>query len=396
MKSIGDFAVKIFADFDTKSLKSGAGKVASAGKSIAKAWGVGAAAAGGYFAMASRVAEADANLARQADMLGMSVEKLSQYRNAFELAGAAAENADSIFENLTEQKIGAWFGEADFETLALAGIRPEAFKDPVSAIEALRKAFKNMTKEQRLYFAKKLPVGTDALKLLAAEEKEYQRIMRLAKETAVQADHTKKARAMDESVTSLGQTWQQTKREIVYGAEKPMSDLINTIKSVLTDEEFLASLREFIKLITKMLEILVSKLPDVINALKPFVKALTVMFGGGGIGDAISAMQTEKTKSALKKDIRKERKVIAATAMGAAESASAAAKSRGAAFAGAGRHFMIPPSAAANTNNVTKIANVNINVDGGDPQNVANAVKKELVTVFEGEVEVNQNKAVVN
>jgi len=286
-KSIGDFYVNIMPKFDEKNVKKGSmslGKMSS-GVGILTTGVVDAGA--GVFNFTWRVAESNLELQRSARLLGQTESQLQKNRDMFELAGGEAKSYDDTVKGIMKTIQGAKFGQADFQTLGLAGVDIAAFKDPVKGLDAMRSAFSRMNTEQRLFFGERLGLSEDALLVITQTNKQWFENNKLAsKRMKLSKGEQKNLRELVIANRQLNQTFDQTKKELAAKLAPGQARLSRTFTEMLEDPEIKSSIENLAQTITMLTGIIIKNI-DIVTDLIFALKATQI---AGKVGGALGLL----------------------------------------------------------------------------------------------------------
>lgn len=185
-----------------------------------------------------------------ADVAGVTTKALQQFGGAIKILGGDAKAAYQSFRQMQTSITGLKFGEGGAleELMYKFGVNPlnddNTLKTPQQLFKSMADVYKNLSKEDRAYFAQTAGWTPEMAKLAEGGSAEVQAQERLAKQYAISEESLKAqaelAKSWNELLMSTNKGWNELvgwAAEILSAAESYLTVIINMIAGV--DDELL-------------------------------------------------------------------------------------------------------------------------------------------------------------
>lgn len=224
-----NFLVGIGFDYDTdgqKKIESGINAI----KSRALQLGAVVAGAFGIKVLTVDFAQANDQLGKFSQVLGVSAEEVSALGRSIELEGGTFSSFLSQLEGLEEMRAGLLAGNFDFGAAAAAGIDPQPIIDAVNATEAfinLADQFSKLSTQQRINAASALGLTPASIRLLSKGTDEVERLVQAQKDLRpVTAAMTQEAAEFNDNIQKMTNGIGQFADRISDGIIPPINDVL--------------------------------------------------------------------------------------------------------------------------------------------------------------------------
>lgn len=156
-----------------------------------------------------------------ADVAGVTTKALQQFGGAIKILGGDAKAAYQSFRQMQTSITGLKFGEGGGleELMYKFGVNPlnddNTLKTPQQLFESMADVYKNLSKEDRAYFAQTAGWTPEMAKLAEGGSAEVQAQERLAKQYAVSEEALKAQAELAKQWNELGMLWNKTWNELI-------------------------------------------------------------------------------------------------------------------------------------------------------------------------------------
>jgi hypothetical protein len=234
-------------------------------------------AGGGFLKLVKNTVESTAELGRLSDDLGVSTTFLETFIRSFETVGAGAGEAINTIRSLKKEIEAFKLGKGNIEAFGILGINPQALSGDISKnFDVIRKRFRSLTDEQRLYFVDQIGLGEKTLRVLRLSDDEYAKIQRRSKEiSTLTKKQNKEAEAFAKQIKFAEQSYAAFKRDLILEISPAFAEFSKEMVKLFNDPSFRESIKSAIEGLLQVLPKLVAILPDLTNALVKLANFIT-------------------------------------------------------------------------------------------------------------------------
>jgi len=250
----------------SKSLGGLATKGAKVGSTILAATTV---AGGGFLKLVKNTVQETAELGRLSDDLGVSTNFLETFIRSFETVGSGAGEAINTVRSLKKEIEAFKLGRGNIEAFGILGINPQGFGNNVSKnFDIIRKRFRSLTDEQRLYFVDQIGLGEKTLRVLRLTDDEYAKIQKSSKDIGLLTkEQNKRVEEFARQIKKAEQSYGTFKRDLILEISPAFTEFSKEMVKLFNDPSFRESIKASIDGLLQVLPKLIAILPDLTNAI---------------------------------------------------------------------------------------------------------------------------------
>lgn len=242
MKSVGDFYVNIIPKLDQIALNTGISAVNATMDMASKLWSGGKK----IFGFMSETSKVTADMVRFSESLRIPIERVQTLQDMFRMVGLSAEDANSAMQGLIESSSekGLW-GNADWARLSRHGIVASMFSgDPLKDLTVLNNVL-SKTKDARVItdILKAVGLPLNTMNLLGKDPKVFADLMTKAIRLSISGKDAQANLAFQNQLLTLNLTMDKFKAELVSKMLPELSNIIFKLNELLTDKEFMSSVK---------------------------------------------------------------------------------------------------------------------------------------------------------